>query len=104
MKPLYLIAEIHPHPEKLDQAKKAFDELVTETIKEPGCLLYDLVIEQGSDSWLMVEKWESKTHWEAHMETEHVKKINELASDFVTRETKLRFLHPVATGAAISPK
>lgn len=100
MKPLYLIAEIHPHPENLQFAKDAFGELVTETLKEPGCLLYDLVIEDGATNWLMIEKWETKQAWEAHMETDHVKKINEIAADFVIKETKLRFLHPVTTTVA----
>lgn len=95
MTPLYLIAEIFPHPEKLDEAREAFDELIAKTLQEPGCLLYDLVIEQESDHWLMLEKWESQAAWEQHMETDHVKHINAVAPTLTSKETVLRFLHPV---------
>lgn len=95
MTPLYLIAEIYPHPDKLVEAREAFDDLIAKTMQEPGCLLYDLVIEQGIDHWLMLEKWESQEAWELHMETEHVKHINAVAGSMTRRETVLRFLHPV---------
>jgi quinol monooxygenase YgiN len=95
MTPLYLIAEIYPHPEKLVEARETFDNLIAKTLQEPGCLLYDLVIEQGRDHWLMLEKWASKEAWEHHMETEHVKHINEVGSRLTSKPTVLRFLHPV---------
>lgn len=97
MNPLYLIAEIFPNPEKLVEAKKAFDELVIHTLQEPGCLLYDLVVEEGQDHWMMIEKWQDKQSWEAHMLTQHVQHITAVAPDITAKETKLRFLHQVTT-------
>jgi quinol monooxygenase YgiN len=95
MTPLYLIAEIYPHPEKLAEAREAFDDLIAKTMQEPGCLLYDLVIEQGGNHWLMLEKWASKEAWEQHMETDHVKHINQITPSLTHKQTLLRFLHPV---------
>lgn len=95
MTPLYLIAEIYPHPEKLAEAREAFDSLIAKTLQEPGCLLYDLVIEQDGDHWLMLEKWASKEAWEQHMETDHVKHINQITPSLTHKQTVLRFLHPV---------
>jgi len=99
MNPLYLIAEIHPLPEKLNDARTAFEALISESKKEPGCLLYDLVIESsvetGSETWIVMEKWASKAAWDQHMETTHVKKMNRISPTFSLSETKLRFLHPV---------
>ena len=92
MKPLYLIAEIYPHPDKLEAAHNLFSALVENTLEEQGCLLYDLVIEEDADHWLMLEKWESKAAWEHHMNTEHVVEANKLAASLVRNETKLRFL------------
>jgi quinol monooxygenase YgiN len=99
MNPLYLIAEIHPLPEKLNDARAALEALILESKKELGCLLYDLVIEsstEGSETWIMMEKWESKQAWDRHMETAHVEQMNRLSPDFSQRETKLRFLHPLS--------
>ena len=95
MNPLYLIAEIHPNPEKLSEAKLAFDELIAGTKSEPGCLLYDLVIEDKSDTWIMLEKWESVEAWNLHIETGHVKKMQRISPAFTSQDTLLRFLKPV---------
>jgi len=95
LNPLYLIAEIHPDQSKLEQAKAAYQALIADTLKEPGCLLYDLVVEEGSSMWVMLEKWESVEAWNSHMETEHVKLINSISSQFTAKETKLRFLKTV---------
>lgn len=96
MTPLYLIAEIYPDPEKLVEAQKAFDELISSTLQEPGCMLYDLVVEQDSAHWMMLEKWESREAWNLHMQTEHVRTIEKLAPKFTIRPTVLRFLRPAA--------
>jgi len=92
LNPLYLIAEIHPDPSKIEEAKAAYLALIAETLKEPGCLLYDLVAEDHSSSWIMLEKWESRDAWNAHMQTAHVKHINQSSAAFSSKETTLRFL------------
>ena len=101
MTPLYLIAEIYPHPEKLQEARAIFEALVFKTLQEPGCLLYDLVIEEGSDCWLMLEKWESRQAWEAHMETDHVRQNQTDTSTVSRAQTVLRFLSPIGFAPTI---
>lgn len=100
MTPLYLIAEIYPHPKKLREAKAIFESLIAKTLQEPGCLLYDLVIEEGADCWLMLEKWESREAWEAHMETEHVRQNQIDTPNVSSAETILRFLSPMQSAFA----
>lgn len=92
MRPLYLIAEIYPDPEKLSEAKKAFEELIAATQKEKGCLLYDLVIEEGNACWMMLEKWETRSAWDEHMKTNHVIAMNAASPKFTSQPTRLRFL------------
>lgn len=94
MTPLYLIAEIYPDASKLDRAHELFDELIANTHQEPGCLLYDLVIEEEADHWLMLEKWESVEAWNLHMETAHVKRHQQVSPEVMRAPTVLRFLHP----------
>ena len=57
--------------------------------------MYDLVQGTGEDVLVMMEKWSSKEHWDAHMATDHVKTMGMLNKAFFTRETELRFLYPV---------
>lgn len=96
MKALYLIAEINPNPDNLERLSQEFRVLIEKTRAEEGCLLYELVEEEGFDGWLMLEKWESRDHWERHIESEHVKRINSL-DELFTNPTNLRFMTEVAT-------
>lgn len=94
-KPLYLIATIYPAVEHIDFLKKEFANLVSESYKESGCEMYDLVKGEGEEVWVMMEKWSSKAQWDAHMLTNHVKHINGIDKKYFRKPTELRFLNPV---------
>lgn len=94
-KPLYLIATIYPAIEHIDFLKKEFANLVSESYKESGCEMYDLVTGEGEEVWVMMEKWSSKAQWDAHMLTNHVKHINGIDKKYFRKPTELRFLNPV---------
>jgi quinol monooxygenase YgiN len=94
-KPLYLIATIYPALEHIEYLKKEFSSLVAQSYKEPGCEMYDLVLGEGEEVWVMMEKWSSKAHWDAHMLTSHVKHINSIDKKYFSKPTELRFLNPV---------
>lgn len=95
MTSLYLVAEIYPHPDKHEPARAALRKLVEETQKEPGCEMYELVEEQESGSWFMIEKWSTKADWELHMQTEHVKEIQTSSDDFLLKPADLRLFNPL---------
>ncbi len=61
---------------------------------EEGCEMYDLVQGDGEDVLVMMEKWTSREHWDAHMLTDHVRTMGALDKAFFVQETDLRFLHP----------
>ena len=94
-KPLYLIATIYPEQEHIEFLKKEFANLVTESYKESGCDMYDLVQGVNEDAWVMMEKWSSKEQWDAHMLTSHVKHINSIDQKYFKKPTELKFLNPV---------
>ncbi len=94
-KPLYLIATIYPEQEHIEFLKKEFANLVTESYKESGCEMYDLVQGVNEDTWVMMEKWSSKEQWDAHMLASHVKHINSIDQKYFKKPTELKFLNPV---------
>jgi quinol monooxygenase YgiN len=94
-KPLYLIATLYPEQEHIEFLKKEFANLVTESYKESGCEMYDLVQGVNEDTWVMMEKWSSKEQWDAHMLTSHVKHINSIDQKYFKKPTELKFLNPV---------
>jgi quinol monooxygenase YgiN len=95
MSPLYLIAEITPRPDRLDDARAALHALVESTRQEPGCDLYDLVVDSGQPGiWFMIEKWASREAWDAHMRTEHVIAHNATSDQYLSAPSQLRFFEP----------
>lgn len=97
---LYLKADIYPDLGKLKQAQTAYTELVIASLRESGCLLYDLVVsEENPNVWHMFEKWESKAAWDEHMQSEHVARIQQLEPQLIVAPTKLNFYTPVLSGS-----
>jgi quinol monooxygenase YgiN len=97
---LYLKADIYPDLTKLEEVQSAYAELIRASLNESGCLLYDLVVsEEDPNVWHMFEKWESKTAWDDHMQTEHVARIQQLEPELIVTPTKLNFYTPVLTAA-----
>lgn len=93
--PLYLIATIYPKPGKTDEARVAFEELMNATRQEAGCELYDLVQADDESVWVMMEKWSSKSAWDQHMQSDHVKKITEIGANFLEKPSELRILKSI---------
>ena len=93
---LYLKADIYPDLSKRKEVEAAYAELMRASLAEPGCLLYDLVVdEENPQVWHMFEKWESRDAWNDHMKTEHVVKIQLLEPSLVVSPTVLNFYIPV---------
>jgi quinol monooxygenase YgiN len=97
---LYLKADIYPDLSKRDEVEAAYAELMRASLSEPGCLLYDLVVsEENPNVWHMFEKWESKSAWDDHMQTDHVARIQLLEPQLIVAPTKLNFYTSVLSPA-----
>ena len=97
---LYLKADIYPDLSKREEVEAAYAELMRASLSEPGCLLYDLVVDQENPVvWHMFEKWESKAAWDDHMQTDHVAKIQQLEPSLVIAPTILNFYTSVLSPA-----
>jgi len=100
---LYLKADIYPDLSKRDEVEAAYAELMRASLAEPGCLLYDLVVdEENPNVWHMFEKWESRAAWNDHMKSEHVLRIQQLEPELIVAPTKLNFFTSVLSTAANS--
>ena len=62
----------------LAEVLRLYDELVTETRKEDGCINYELLQRTENPCELvLVEEWESQEHLDAHTHTEHFVRLVE---------------------------
>ena len=71
-----VVAAAHVKKECVGEYKKIASELVSKTKKEAGCLAYDLFQDLSCETTLaFLESWEDQAHLDAHMQSEHFKRI-----------------------------
>jgi quinol monooxygenase YgiN len=74
--------------DKLETVLSLYEELVTATRQEDGCIVYELFQDVEDPSVLsMIEEWEDKASLDRHMKTEHFVRIVPMVGKFVTESS-----------------
>ena len=72
-KALTIVATIEAKPDKIDLVKAELQMLIAPTLKEAGCIQYDLHQDnQNPAFFLFFENWESRELWQDHMNNTHL--------------------------------
>lgn len=86
-----VVAKNYIQEGKFEDILDLYKELVEKTIKEPGCIKYELYQDINNPRILtMIEEWESIEALDAHEKTEHFVRIFPLLKDLVTDESDFR--------------
>ncbi|MEK6721590.1 MAG: putative quinol monooxygenase [Chloroflexota bacterium] len=94
--PLVIVVIFRARPRQEEALGAELRALVEPTVREPGCLNYDLHISnEQSDLFFFHETWQSVEHHQAHRDTAHVQRFLAISPDLVVepiREIKGRRL------------
>jgi quinol monooxygenase YgiN len=72
-KKLTIIANIYANPDKVELVKTELEKLIPITLKENGCIQYDLHQDNENPAhFTFYENWESRELWQVHMNTPHL--------------------------------
>ena len=83
-KPLTIVAIFKANTGREEDLAQALQNLVAPTLAEAGCLNYDLHRDlEMPGRFLFYENWETRAHWEAHMETPHLQNHKETSDPLV---------------------
>lgn len=75
-----MIAETSENAKKLVEAAT---ELVAFSLRDKGCISYDLYRSKTNDDrYMIIETWESPEDLKAHSETEHYKRLAPKLSEY----------------------
>lgn len=78
-----IVAKNFIKEDKIDEVLEHMKELVSITVKEEGCIAYELYQDEKDKSILtMIEEWESKEALNKHMSSEHFKRIVPIIGEF----------------------
>lgn len=72
MKQIIVVETIQALPGKKVELKQALLEMVPFTLKEKGCLHYEIAESEQEDIFLVLMRWENKENLEAHNISNHV--------------------------------
>jgi quinol monooxygenase YgiN len=73
MMALTILAKITANEGQERRLRAALQDLVAPTRAEPGCLQYDLHVDNSSSGvFMFYETWQTREMWQAHMETPHL--------------------------------
>ena len=101
MSEVVVVGSFKAQPGKEDDALEAFRELVGPTHGEDGCILYAL--HRGADDpsrLAFVERWASREELDAHLESDHVKKVLERVDELFGDSADIVVYEPVPGGEA----
>ncbi|MDG1732925.1 MAG: putative quinol monooxygenase [Thalassotalea sp.] len=72
-KELTIVARIEANPDKVELVKGELIKLVEPTLKEVGCIGYDLHQDNENPAvFIFYENWENRELWQKHMNNSHL--------------------------------
>ncbi|MDH3377011.1 MAG: antibiotic biosynthesis monooxygenase [Gammaproteobacteria bacterium] len=81
---LIIVARIEANPDKIELVKTELLKLIEPTLKEAGCIQYDLHQDNENPAvFVFYENWESRRLWQAHMNNTHLAEYMEATAGAV---------------------
>ncbi len=72
-KKLTIVARVEANADKVELVKTELLKLVAPTLKEAGCIQYDLHQDNENPAvFLFYENWENRELWQQHMNSSHI--------------------------------
>ncbi len=100
---IHVIATLRIDPNRREEFLKAFADLTPAVLAEEGCIEYGAAVDVptpipvqqmvGDEVVMVVEKWESVAHLEAHLVAPHMDDYREKVAD-ILKEVTLLALQP----------
>ena len=91
---VYVIATLHIHPEKRADFLENARSVIAQTVKEEGCLSYDLTSSiTEPNEFVFVERWASRAALATHFETLHLQDWRRVSAEYLV-DQKVEVVHP----------
>jgi quinol monooxygenase YgiN len=90
-KTIRVVARLTARPDRVDETLEALTALIAPTRAEDGCILYEL--SQNNDDptdFTFVEEWTTDAALDAHLESDHIRKLQSQADDLLSAPPDVR--------------
>lgn len=86
-----VVAHITARPETVDETRDLLLSLIEPTRAESGCVTYELMQNTTDPTdFTFVEEWTSDAALDAHLETEHLKRVAAMGADLFAAPPDIR--------------
>jgi len=86
-----IIAEFFVKTESVDEAERLAKELVAETVKEAGCIAYNLFADNADNTHIVIiEEWESQEALDIHSASAHFSRLVPAIANLCEKEPSVR--------------
>ena len=93
---LVVTAKMYFKDGKLKEAEHILGELIEKTNQENGCIEYRSYLSNNSpDEIIIIEKWESKEHLDAHMKSKHFVELLPKIGEKCSKEAEISIYSPL---------
>lgn len=90
-----IVAEVTAHPGRAEELWRNLAELVEPTRREAGNISYDILQDlDNPDHFLFHEEWESRAHFERHLEAQHVADYDRVTSHLIAIPVRISVCTP----------
>jgi quinol monooxygenase YgiN len=90
---LKVVAKIVAKPEKAKETESLMKSLIPITLKEEGCISYEVFQEEAKDNtYLFIETWESKEALEQHLSNDHMTHFVKAGEELFSEPLEVRLL------------
>jgi quinol monooxygenase YgiN len=94
---LFMCVRFKAKPERRDELQSRLLEMVEITVKEEGCLFYDLHVDRDDENiFYLFEGWESQGAHDIHEQTAHVQALVADVPGLTVDGLRLEFMHKIS--------
>ena len=92
--PLFLVVEIKPRLDRMEEAEAQLQSMRRNTLNEPGCVFMHLLQPHDDpESWVMVEMFRSREAWDEHMRQPYNTEGNKILEGLLREPSVLRLFN-----------
>ena len=90
-KTIRVVARLTARPDRVDETLEALTALIAPTRAEDGCILYELSHNNDDPTdFTFVEEWTTDAALDAHLESDHIRKLQSQADDLLSAPPDVR--------------
>lgn len=89
---MFVLAEVRPKPEHLEDARRAVVSIIEKTRQEKGCRRFEFYSDEQKQQFVLLEHWEDQAAFDFHHAQSYTRKVFEAYATWLAEPPVIRSL------------